>query len=517
MASESTNRIAKNTIYLYIRQFISIVITLATVGITLDVLGEVDYGINNVVAGVVTMFTFLTGAMAIGNERFYAYYLGLGDMVKLKRIVAGTFGIYVTLSVIFFVLGETVGLWMLNYKLVIPPERMFAANWLFQLSLLILCIGMIMPPFTALIGAHEDMGFLAKMSIWDASAKLLSLFFLVMLPFDKLIALGCITLTIFLIGQFIYFFYCYKKYTVCHTWPKFEKPIIKELLGFNVWNLCGNFAWMIKNQGTAFLLNVFFGPVVNAAQGIATGLRGHSMVLAGSFQAAMTPQITKNYASGNHDHMFSLAFGGIKIEFMLMGVVVIPAFFNIELILNLWLSKVPQHTVVFCQLMLLEVLFEATSTFLATIQQATGRIKKYQLLIGLYGCLNLPISYVALKLGAVPEWVFAISLVMQFFVIGVRVGFLNRVRAGAMRECFRKVIFPCLTAFVVIFALCFMIPKVNNLVASAVFILLEIAIVVVAIYLIAFNKAERELTKNYVNVALTKIKLKRKSDEEESE
>lgn len=517
MASQSTNRIAKNTIYLYIRQFISIVISLATVGITLDVLGEVDYGINNVVAGVVTMFTFLTGAMAIGNERFYAYYLGLGDMDKLKRIFAGTFGIYVVLAVIFFLLGETVGLWMLNYKLVIPTERMFAANCLYQLTLFNLCTGMILPPFTALIGAHEDMDFIAKMSIWDSSTRLISLFLLVILPFDKLITLGCVSLSISLIGQFIYFFFCYKKYTVSHTKPKFEKPIIKELLGFNVWNLSGNFAWMIKNQGTTFLLNMFFGPVVNAAQGIASGMRGQSQILAGSFQAAMTPQITKNYASGNHDHMFNLAFGGMKIVFMLMGMVVIPAFFNIELILNLWLPEVPGHTVVFCQLMLLEVLFEATSTFLATIQQATGRIKKYQLLIGLYGCLNLPISYIALKLDAEPEWVFAISLVMQFFVISVRVGFLNRVRAGAMRECFKRVIFPCLVSFVVIFAVCFMIPKVNNLVASAVFILLEIAIVVVAIYLIAFNKAERDLTRNYVNVALTKMKLKKRRDEEEAE
>ncbi|MDE5928951.1 MAG: oligosaccharide flippase family protein, partial [Muribaculaceae bacterium] len=256
MASENTNRIAKNTLYLYLRQAISMIITFATVGITLDVLGDTDYGINNVVAGTVSMFTFLIGTMAVGNQRFYSFYLGKGDDVKLKRIVAGTLFIYLMLSVIILLLGETIGLWFLNNKLVIPTERMYAANWVYQFGLLSLCISMVLPAFGALVTAHENMKFYAFMSIWDAVVRLLTLYLIVVVPFDKLILLGAINFAITILSLVINIGYVFRHYPEGRTYPQCRKEIIKELLGFNCWNLCGNLAWMIKNQGTWFILNL---------------------------------------------------------------------------------------------------------------------------------------------------------------------------------------------------------------------------------------------------------------------
>lgn len=505
MASESTNKIAKNTVYLYIRQGIGIIISFLTVGVTLDVLGETDYGINSLVAGAVSMFTFLTGAMAIGNERFYAYYLGKGDFTKLRRIFQGTLTLYIIISIILFILGETFGLWLLNNQLVIPPNRIHAANILFQLGLINLCLSLMMPPFTALITAHEDMKFFAKMSLWDATARLGTIALLYFAPIDKLIATGIIGLGISLIGQFINFSFCYKNYPECHAKPMYEKSILKELVGFNFWNLCGNFAWMIKNQGTAFLLNMFFGPIVNAAQSISMGVRGMSSMFAGSFMAAMVPQITKNYANNNYDHMFKLAFSGAKIVFMLMAIIVIPAIFNIEFALNLWLPSIPKYAIPFCQIILIEVLFEQTSGFLATINQATGKIKKYQLLIGFYGCLNLPVAYIALKLGSSAEYVFVISLILQLFVIGVRVVFLKRIDPSSQMRCLKKLIFPCLISGLIAALLCYFIPSNDKFIIQLLMIFLEVIIVAVTIFIVAFNQEEKKLCFNYILKFLSKL------------
>ncbi len=508
MASENTNRIAKNTAYLYIRQGIGIIISFLTVGVTLDVLGETDYGINSLVAGAVSMFTFLTGAMAIGNERFYAFYLGKGDFTKLRRIFQGTLMLYIILAGILFILGETFGLWFLNNKLVIPPNRLHAANVLFQLGLINMCISLILPPFTALITAHEDMKFFAKMSLWDAVARLGTIALLYFAPFDKLIAVGVIGLVISIIGQLIYYSFCFRHYPECHTKPVYEKPILKELVGFNFWNLCGNFAWMIKNQGTAFLLNIFFGPIVNAAQSIATGVRGMSSMFAGSFMSAIVPQITKNYAINNYDHMFKLAFSGAKIVFMLMAIIVIPAIFNIEFALNIWLPTIPKYAIPFCQIILIEVLFEQTSGFLSTINQATGKIKKYQLLIGFYGCLNLPIAYIALRLGSTAEFVFVISLILQLFVIGVRVVFLKRIDPSSQMKCIKSLIIPCLMSGLVAAFLCFLIPSSENFIIQVLLIMLEVIIVAITIFVVAFNQEEKKLCLSYISKFFAKITKK---------
>lgn len=508
MSSENTNKIATNTLYLYLRQGISMIITFATVGVTLDVLGETDYGINNVIAGTVSMFTFLSGSLAVGNQRFYAYYLGKNDMQRLKEIVGGTIFIYLVMAGIFFILGESIGLWILNHKLVIPAERLEAANWLYQFGIISLCFSMLMPPFSALLTAHENMRFYAAMTIWDSAIRLITLYLLVILPFDKLIALGAISLSVTISTLTFYIIYVKRKYPESRTKPIWRKDIMKELLGFNCWNLCGNLAWMIKNQGTGFLLNMFFGPVVNAAQGIATGVRGMSQTLSDSFKTAMTPQITKSYAQKNYEHLFRLAFSGSKLVFLLMAIVVIPAIFNIELILDIWLPHTPKYTVVFCQIMLVEVLLEQTSSFLATINQATGKIKSYQLLIGFYGCLNLPVAYLALRWGCTPEWVFVISLFLQLFVIGVRIGYLKRVSPSSSKDYIVHAAIPCIIAGCIAAALCFIIPESDSLLIRIIVILIQIVITASCVYVIALSHDEKDYCRQYTTRIMQKVKVK---------
>ncbi len=513
MASQGVNKIAKNTFYLYVRQGISMLISFFTVNITLDVLGVTDYGINSVVAGTVSMFTFLTGAMAVGNQRFYAFYLGKDDYAKLKKIVGGTLAIYLSIIVVFLILGETVGLWILNNKLVIPEERIFAANWVFQLGLAGLCISLIQVPFVGLITAHEDMGVYAKMSILDSVLKLLYIYLLVIIPFDKLIIYAVLGLVVSLIGQTIYMWYCFKNYPESHVWPCFNKEIIKELLGFNIWNLCGNFAWVMKNQGTTMLLNVFFGPAINASQNIAGAVRGLSTTFSNGFTMALRPQVTKSYANGNHAHMFKLTFSGAKITYILMAVIVIPAIYNIAFILDLWLPEVPEYSVVFCQLMLIEILIDQVGGTLSTITQATGNIRNYQIWIGVFGTLNIPLSYVALRMGCSPEWVFVISIACQICVNGVRVVYLRKVRKNAVAECLKSMVLPCFIAAAIACGACCLMPQNTKIATVIPIVLTEIAIVVSTGYFIVLNHDEKTLVNTYINNLKSKFIYKKTRNE----
>ena len=508
MASAETNRIAKNTVYLYIRQGVSMLISFFTVSVTLKVLGVTDYGINSVVAGAVTMFNFLTGAMGVGNQRFFSFYLGNGDYAKLKRIFGGTLTIYLILIVVFLILGESIGLWFVKEKLVIPSHRLDAAIWLYQLGLAGLCVNLLLPPYLGLITAHEDMGIYAKMTIWESIARLVTLYLLVILPFDKLIVYGSIGFCITIITETIYIIYCRRKYPECHTTPIWDKAILKELVGFNFWNLFGNFGWMIKNQGTAFVLNLFLGPAVNAAHQIASSVRTYSGIFSNGFTTALNPQITKSYASGNYEHMFKISFSGAKLTYMLLGMVIIPAIFNIGLVLDLWLPEVPEYAVVFCQILLVETLIDQVGYLFNTITQATGKVKTFQLLIGMFGFLNLPVSFIALKLGASPEWVFIISVFFQICVNAVRIGFIRKVDKNAIKRCFTQCLLPCFYAAAAAFAFCWILPQSGKITIAVPIILLEILAVLFFGYFIALNSEEKAMAMEYISKFKNKFKSK---------
>lgn len=499
--TSNNKRIAKNTLLLYVRQILVMGVGLYTVRKILEVLGVEDYGIYNVVSGAVTMFGFLSGAMAIGSQRFFSYYLGKQDDEGLKRVFHNTLTIYVFLSLVIVLLAESIGVWFINNKLVIPDNRLFAANIIFQVSLLSFVASMMSSPFMASIMSHEDMGVYARVSIIEVFMKLAVVFALVFSPFDKLISYS---LLLFLTGVcvlLIYLIYCKRHYPECTFRLRYDKDIVSEIASFSGWNLFGNFAWIVKNQGTSFLLNIFFGPIMNAAQNLATQVRSIIHTFATNFTNAVQPQIVKSYARKDYDSMFRLMSSASKLSFLLMAVLVIPVILNVEFILDLWLVEVPEYAVVFTQIMLIEASLESMSTPVAAANQATGKIKYYQMIIGILGMMNLPLSYIALKMGANAEMVYIISLVLQSAIVLHRALYLRKIREGIGILVIGKIYLPCIITGTIAFLICYYLYISNssaNLFNTLLTCVYEALIVVALGYLMILNKDERAFVKRFL-------------------
>ena len=503
----SGKQLAKNTLYLYIRQFLSIVVSLYTVRIVLQTLGVEDYGINNVVAGTVSMFGFLTGSMATGTQRFFSYYIGTGEKEKLDKTFQVTFTIYVFLGLVIVVLQEAVGLWLLNNKLIIPDNRMFAAHCVFQIGVLSSFIGIMQAPFMASVIAHENMQIFAKVSIYDVVMKLLVVYVLTILSYDKLISLSLLTFAVSISTTFFYQFYTRKNYSECKSRFLFEKNMIKEILGFNGWNLFGQFAWMMKNQGISIILNMFFGPAINAAHQIGTQIRTKSVEFSQNFSVATKPQIFKSYAASDFERLFYLVFKTAKLNFMLMLVVTIPLFLHMEYILNLWLGVIPAYAVIISKLLLLENLVETSSLPFATVNQATGKIALYQFLIGIVGLLNVPFAYVALRMGASASYVFVIGVLFQCIIAMIRILFVLRVKHGIIIDIAKKVYLPCLAVFIISYVVCKAIYiNTSSFPVFVIEIILELLVIMTTIYFLGMNIEEKRYL---LNIISNRVKLQK--------
>lgn len=495
----NNQRIAKNTLLLYIRQILVMAVGLYTVRKILEVLGVEDYGIYNVVSGTVSMFGFLSGAMAIGSQRFFSFYLGKQDIEGLKRVFHNTLTIYVFLSLVIVLLAESIGIWFINNKLVIPDNRLFAANIIFQVSLLSFVASIMSSPFMASIMSHEDMGVYARVSIIEVFMKLAVVFALVFSPFDKLISYSLLLFTTGLIVLLIYLIYCKRHYSECTFRLRYDKVIVSDIASFSGWNLFGNFAWIVKNQGISFLLNIFFGPVMNAAQNLATQIRSIIHTFATNFTNAVQPQIVKSYARKDYDSMFRLMSSASKLSFLLMAVLVIPVILNVEFILDLWLVEVPEYAVVFTQIMLIEASLESMSTPVAAANQATGKIKYYQMIIGILGIMNLPLSYIALKMEANAEMVYIISLLLQSAIALHRALYLRKIREGIGIQVIGKIYLPCIITGTIAFMICnYLYNSPVNLFNTLLTCVYEALIVVVLGYFMILNKDERAFVKRFL-------------------
>lgn len=498
--SINNKRIAKNTIALYTRNIVSMIIGLFTVRIVLQALGETDYGIYTVVAGSIAFLTFVSSALTTGSQRFFSFVLGKDDKEELYKAFGVTFTLYVLLVFIIIALAESVGVWFINTHLVIDETRIIAANIIFQFVIISTAISLLTSPYMMSIMAHEDMHIFAKLAIIDAICKLSICGLLVISPFDKLITYVFLLLIATLLIQGIYFAYARKHYEECKVKRlEWDREKAKEMTSFSVWNLFGSLAWVGKNQGIGVLLNMFFGPVVNAAQGVAMTVRTTSTTFSANFSAALSPQIVKRYAAKDYYGMSSLLYRGSKMTYFLMLVVVVPLIFCIDFILQLWIGDHSAHMAVFCQLLLVEALIDSISTPLATANQATGRIAKYQAIIGLFGLLNLPVAFIFLKLGYAPEWVFIISVILQICIVGVRVIFLRRVYPGAVRGAFKNILIPCSIVTIVVLTACYFTNiKVETVLQCFGGVLLYIAICCVSIWMFGLTKNESQRIKDVV-------------------
>ncbi|WP_302849604.1 oligosaccharide flippase family protein [Polaribacter sp. L3A8] len=418
--SQNSRRIAKNTWMLYIRMIFTILISLYTSRVVLEVLGISDFGIYNVAAGFVTMFGILSNSMSNATQRFLTFEIGKNDSIQLGRVFSMSVNIHYVIAFVIVLLAETVGLWFVYNKLTIPVERHQALMWVYQFSILTFVFNVISVPYNAIIIAHEKMKVFAVIGIIEVSLKLILVFMLQWLTFDKLKLYAFLMFLVSLIIRIIYTVYCRQNIKESKYAFFWDLNLFKKLLQFASWNLFGNSAVLMYGQGLNILLNIFFGPIINASYGIAYRLQAMVNNFVINFQTALNPQIIKSYASGDMTYMFDLIYKGAKYSLFLIFIFALPVVLETQTLLEIWLKTVPEYAAVFTQLMLINVVLSNLSGSLGVAAQATGNIKIYQIVIGILLILIIPVSFIFLKLGFNPQVVFYVSIVTSVISLFLR-------------------------------------------------------------------------------------------------
>ncbi|MGR2945615.1 hypothetical protein ABMX85_09885 [Vibrio vulnificus] len=441
ITKKNNNRIVSNSIILYLRLILTLIITLYTSRKILLYLGVDDFGIYSVVGGIVTMMTFLTGSMSSANQRFFSYDLGKGDKLQLSKTFRMSINIHLMLVLTIVVFGETLGLYIVNNVLVIPEHRLFAANIVFQCSIIGFCLSVVAIPFNAIIIANERISAYAIISITDVLLKLIAVLFLGLGFNDNLQVYGILTMLISLIVMTANIIYCRFKLEYDKFSFFWDNLIFKKLLSYTGWSLFGNLASVLSVQGVNILLNVFFGSVVNAARAISFQVFAAVNSFVSSILVAINPQIIKAYANGELKRFESLVFVGSKLSFFVLLVLSLPLIFQMDIVLSVWLSDVPKGSVLFCQLILVDALITSISGTLMTAVQATGKIKNYQIVVGSIYLLNLPISYIFLRNGYDASIVMFVSIALSVFALLFRLVMLNMIFEFDTKAFFKLVIF----------------------------------------------------------------------------
>ncbi len=395
-------------------------ISLYTSRVVLQTLGVEDYGIYNVVGGVVIMFSFLNDGMTVSTLRFLTYELGKGNEQKLNNIFVTSLHIHLIISAVIVLLSETIGLWFMTTELVIPPERTTAAMWCYQLSIFTAVVSIMSYPYNAAIVAHEKMSAFAYISILDAMLKLLLVYLLLIFSMDRLILYAILFAAEKLLIRMVYNVYCTRNFNECRYRWVHNKQLFHQMFSFAGWSMWGNLSYVFSTQGMDMLLNVFFGPIANAARAIAMQVMGAASQFATNFQMAINPQITKAYASGLTEETHLLIFRSTRITFCLLLIICLPIMVESPLLLKLWLGETPEYAAGFVILLLIITLLEQTTNPLATAVMATGTIKKYELINGSLMIMVVPTAYLVLRLGGAPWTVFAVYLVITTIASLVR-------------------------------------------------------------------------------------------------
>lgn len=438
-SSENNKRIAKNTLLLYCRMLFLMAVSLYTSRVVLNALGVEDFGIYNVVGGIVAMFTVLSGSLSAAISRFITYELGKGKSENLNKIFSSAVSIQLGLASIIILLAETIGIWFLNTKMNIPEVRMEAANWVFQFSILTFAINLISVPYNASIIAHEKMSAFAYISILEGVGKLAIAYLIVISPIDKLIFYAILMCVVALIIRFTYGSYCKRNFRECTYKFIWDKQLLRQMFGFAGWNFIGASSAVLRDQGGNIVINLFCGPTVNAARGIAFQVNSAIQGFVTNFMTALNPQITKSYAAGNMNYMMTLIFQGARLSFYMLLLLSLPVLVNTHYILELWLHEVPKHTVLFVRLVLIFALSESISQPLVTAMLATGNIKNYQIIVGGMQMMNLPISYFLLRMGMIPETVIIISIIISQCCLAARLLMLKNMIGICVKEYLKKV------------------------------------------------------------------------------
>lgn len=491
--SIKSKRIAKNTFVLYLRMLFLMAIHLYTSRVILKALGVEDFGIYNVVGGFVAMFAVLTQSLSAAASRFFNYEMASGDGERLSKVFSTTLIIHIALAAFIAFLAEGIGIWFVNDMMVIPADRLNAANWVFQFSVLAFCLNLITVPYHAVIIAHERMNIFAYISIFEGISSLLICYLLYISPIDRLvfyaILIFLIRVSIMVMNQL----YCKKHFAESIFKLSLEKSFYKEIFGFASWNMIGAASGVLRNQGGNILLNLFFGPVVNAARAVANQVLRAVNSFVDNFMMAMNPQITQSYASGDHDYMMDLIYKGSRYSFYMLLFICLPILINTDYILSLWLNNVPEHSSLFVQLTLIYTMIESISRPLVTAQLATGRIRNYQIVVGGLQLLNLPISYLLLRLGGIPEVVLYVAIVLSIAMLLARLYMLRSMIQLKALNFVKEVLFNIVAVsfFSAIFPLIFFKTDPGVFFTFCISVLLCCISCIISVYYIGFSKSER--------------------------
>lgn len=442
--TDNNKRIAKNTLFLYIRMILVLLVSLITTRIVLKALGIVDYGIYNVVAGFVSMFAFLNTSMSNGIQRFYNFQLGANDEASVRDVYNTALQIQGLLAIVILILLETIGVWYMHTQMVIPAERFDTAMWVFQFSVTSMLLVVMQIPYSAAIMAYERMDYYAYVSIFDVVAKLVIAYMLMTTSSDRLLLYGFLNLLVSVVSFFLYVIYSKKHFKYLKLKIKYYKEYFKPMLSFSGWNIFGSFAYMIKGQGLNMLLNAFFGPVVNAARGVSNMIMSAIHGFQSNIVIAFRPQLVKSYSAGEYSRVKNLFYSLSKVSYLMLAMLSIPIIMELDYILSLWLDDViPDYTKSFTILVIVNMVISSLNTPVSQVVHATGKMRKYQIATSTVVCGILPISWIFLKMGYNPNSVYVISLIMTIvnqFVCNI---YLKRIFPYSLSEYFKKVLMPC--------------------------------------------------------------------------
>ena len=498
--SESNKRIAKNTLILYVRMFLMMLVGLYTSRVNLAALGVDNFGVYNVVGGFVAMFSIISTSLSGAISRFITYELGRGGGDKLKTMFSTSVNIMAGLSLLIVIIAELLGPWFIDTQLDIPAGREIAAQWVFQFSILNFVVGLISVPYNAAIVAHERMSAFAYISIFEALGKLAVALLIPYSPIDKLIFYAGLLCTMSLIIRFIYGYYCKRHFAECTYTFTFDKSIFKQMSGFAGWNFFNSTNYILNNQGVNMLMNIFFGVAVNAARGIAVSVDNIVNQFVGNFMTAINPQITKSYASGDLDRMHKLVCRGAKFSYYCMFLLALPIILGAEQILDLWLVDVPKYTVLFVQLILLMSLCDCIGRTGYTACMATGRLKKYSLVIGSIGIFEFPLAWIAFSLGAQPQYAYYIYVIVKIAVLIARMYLMEEMVHLKVRMFVTNVILPILLTTLVAIVIPVMLNVVMEPSLVRLFVVTIVAVLCVAVsaLFLGMTIAERDVIKRMV-------------------
>ena len=502
--STSNRRIAKNTLFLYLRMGLTILFNLCIVRIVWDALGIEDYGIYNLVGGIILMFQFLNMAMIASSQRYISYEIGTGRVEQLRKVFSISVTVHYILAGMIFILAETIGLWFLNSKLNIPSERMVAANWVYQASIFIFMLSVISVPYNACIVAHEHMKAYGWLGILEVVLKLIVVSLLFLFPTDKLIAYAFLLLVVQLVIRGIYIVYCRRHFIECRYQFIKDRDLMHEMFAFAGWSFFGNLGLSVREQGLNIVLNMFYNVTLNAARGIALQVSNVISGFAWNFQMALNPQITKRYAMGEIESMVDLIYRGCKFSLFLLLIVTIPLLIACEQVLKLWLNNITPATVIFLRLCLIMAVVDSMVGPITTALQATGHIKVFQILICTIMTLTLPIAWICMEISPTPYSVMYVSIAASVIALYVRLVLLKQEVEISLSRYLSTVIIPGAFILIISFSLSFFLYTIfpKGIIPLICWSLMSGVMTSLVTLIIGLNSSER---KTVIKIIRTKI------------